>query len=384
MPSEIGIISYAHSKYGVLKEDTEELIKNGVNECLNNVEKGIDPKEVDWIIVSFVDNQFSNLHQAGTLAWECLGNPDAKGFRVEAACSSGSLAVYMARKMILADLAKNVLVIGFEKMSNLSTETVTMVLSRGSPPEERKIGITQPAAYALMAQEYMRKYKATEDDFALFSVKNHKNATKNPWAQFHREVTIEDVKNSRVIAPPIRLLHCSPISDGMAAILISGTPRKYTDTPIYIKGMGMGHDAFSVYKREDPAFLKASKIAADEAYKEADINPKQVDIAEVHDAFVTVEPMCYEALDFANKGEGCKLIREGVTTFDGQLPVNVSGGLKAKGHPIGATGIGMMIEIFLQIRGQARERQVKKNVDIGVVENHGGTGSVSIVTVLSR
>jgi len=380
----IGIVSYAHSNYGILKDDTEELIKKGIQECLNNTDKGIEPREIDMIIVSCVDNQFSNQHQTGTLAWEYLKNPNAKGFRVEAACSSGSLAVYIARKMILAGFANNILIVGFEKMSNLSTEIATMVLTRGSSPEERKVGITQPAAYALMAQEYMRKSGVTEDDFALISVKNHKNAMRNPWAHFHREVTIEDVKNSRFIAPPIRLLHCCPLSDGMAAILLSATPKKYTDTPVYIKGMGMGHDAFSSFRREDPTFLKASKIAADEAYKEAGITPSQVQIAEVHDAFVTVEPMCYEALGFAKKGEGYKLVRDGIVMFEGELPVNVSGGLKAKGHPVGATGIGMMVEIFLQIRGQAGERQVKDEVNIGVVENHGGTGSVSIVTVLSR
>jgi acetyl-CoA acetyltransferase len=147
--------------------------------------------------------------------------------------------------------------------------------------------------------------------------------------------------------------------------------------------MGMAHDAFSSFRREDPAFLLASKLAANEAYKEAGITPSQIDIAEVHDAFTPVEPMCYEALGLAERGEGYKLIREGRVMFHGDIPVNVSGGLKAKGHPVGATGIGMIVEQYLQLRGEAGERQVP-NVEIAVVENHGGTGSVSLVTVLTR
>jgi acetyl-CoA C-acetyltransferase len=383
MKKDVAIISYAHEKYGRLEMDTEEIIHKMVKEVLNNTDKGIYPSEIDWIIVSCVDNQFSNQHQTGTVAWEALGNKNARAFRVEAACCSGSMAVYLGREFIRRNIATNVLVIGFEKMSNVSTEIATGILMRGSSPEERRAGITQPAAYALMIQHYMKKYGATEEDFAMVSVKNHENALRNPWAHFHRKIAIEDVLNSRIIATPIRLLHCCPISDGAAAIILSGNPRKYTDAPVYITGMGMAHDAFSSFRREDPAFLLASKLAADEAYKEAEITPSQIDIAEVHDAFTPVEPMCYEALGLAERGEGYKLIREGRVMFHGDIPVNVSGGLKAKGHPVGATGIGMIVEQYLQLRGEAGERQVP-NVEIAVVENHGGTGSVSLVTVLTR
>ena len=380
---EVALVAYAHEKYGVLSESTEDLIGKMVRGALENVDKGMDAEEVDWVITSCVDNQFSEQHQTGTVAWEALGNPGAKAFRVEAACCSGSMAVYLARNLIRSGLARNVLVVGFEKMSAVSTLVATGVLMRGSSPEERRVGITQPASYSIMIQQYMSKYGATEEVFALVSVKNHENAMRNPWAHFHKKITVEDVLNSRLIAPPIRLFHCCPISDGAAAVIVSGDPKKYTDTPVYIAGMGMAHDAFSSFRRSDPAFLLASKLAADEAYKEAGITPKDIRVAEVHDAFTPVEPMCYEALGIAGRGEGYKLVREGVVMFDGAIPVNVSGGLKAKGHPVGATGIGMMVEIYLQLRGEAGERQVP-DVEVGVVENHGGTGSVSLVTVLRR
>lgn len=380
---EVGIVSYGHTKYGVLEEETPELIQTVMEQCLTGVEKNIDPKEIDLLITSCVDNQFSNQHQTGSLAWRYLKNPDAEAFRVEAACSSGSMAVYLARKMILAGYAKNALVVGFEKMSRVSTATATSVLIRGGSPEEIKLGITQPACYALMAQLYMQKYGATEDDYALASVKNHENALRNPWAHFHKRITVEEVKNSRIIASPIRLFHCCPISDGAAALLLSGEPKRYTDTPVYIKGMGLAHDTMGVFEREDPTSIAASKKAAEKVYKSANIGPKQVQLAEVHDAFTPAELMIYEALGFAKKGEGYKLVRDGVVTFDGALPVNVSGGLKAKGHPVGATGVGMMAEMFLQLRVEAGERQVPDS-EIGLIENHGGTGSVSVVTLLTR
>ncbi|TKJ25536.1 MAG: acetyl-CoA acetyltransferase [Hadesarchaea archaeon B3_Hades] len=380
---EVGIVSYGHTKFGVLEQDTPDLIKEAMDGCLKNVENGISPKEIDCVIVSCVDNAFSEQHQTGTLAWEYLGNPDAYGFKVESACVSGSIAIYRAKNMIERGEAKNVLVVGFEKMNKFGIDRITEFLTHGSSPEERKYGITQPGAYALLIRLYANKYDVTEDDWADISVKNHKNAFRNPWAHFHKDITKEGVMNSRMIADPIRLFHCSTISDGAASVLLSADPKKYTDTPVFIKGMGVAHDYLLAIEREDPTFLLCSKRAADQAYKEAGKSPKDVDIVEVHDAFTPVEPMCYEALGLAKKGEGAKLVREGVVMFDGSLPVNVSGGLKAKGHPVGATHVGTMVEMFLQLRGEAGERQVPDR-KTAIIEGHGGTGSVAIVSILER
>jgi len=379
----VGIVSYSHTKYGKLAEDIPTLLKNTIESAVSNVERGIDPSDIDLLVVSNVDNQFSNQHQIGTVALRYLQNRQAEAFRIEAACASGGMATYVAKQMIESGSARNALVVGVEKMTHLSTGVTTSILIRGGAPEEIKYGATQPAAYGFVAQLYMQKYGATEDDYALVAVKNHKNAMKNPWAQFHKEFTVEAVKNSTMIASPIRLLHCSPITDGATAILLSGEPKKYTDTPVYIRGMGVGYDTMGVFEREDPTFMLASKIASEKAYKSAKIEPKQVKVAEVHDAFSPAEIIACEAIGLAKKGDGYKLLREGRTMADGDMPVNVSGGLKAKGHPIGATGIGMIIEIYLQVRGQAGERQVP-DVEYGIVENHGGTGATSVVTVLGR
>lgn len=379
----VGIVSFSHTKYGKLVDDVPALLKNTIESTISNVDRGIDPSEIDLLVVSNVDNQFSNQHQIGTVALRYLGNQSAQAFRIEAACASGGMATYVAKQMIDAGSARNALVVGVEKMTHLSTGATTSILIRGGAPEEIKYGVTQPAAYAFSAQLYMEKYGATDDDYAMVAVKNHRNAMKNPWAQFHKEFTVEAVKNSTLIASPIRLLHCSPISDGAAALLLSREPRKYTDTPVYIEGMGIGYDTMGVFEREDPTFIMASKTAAEKAYKSAKIDPNRIQIAEVHDAFSPAEIMAYEALGFAKKGEGYKLLRSGRTMTDGDLPINVSGGLKAKGHPIGATGIGMIIEIYLQLLGKAGERQIP-NVERGLIENHGGTGATAVVTVLGR
>ncbi|KXB05070.1 hypothetical protein AKJ48_00390 [candidate division MSBL1 archaeon SCGC-AAA261O19] len=380
---EVGIASYGHTKYGVLEEDTPDLIKKVMDDCMNNVENGISPEEIDRIIISCVDNAFSEQHQTGTLGWEYLGNPDAFGFKVESACVSGSVAVYRGKKMIESGEAENVLVVGFEKMNKFSTDKVTEFLTHGSSPEERKYGVTQPGAYALLINLYAQKYDVTEEDWAEISVKNHENALRNPWAHFHKEITKEGVMDSRIIADPIRLFHCSTVSDGAASLLLSANPQEYTDTPVYIRGMGVGHDYLSVADREDPTFLLCSKRAADQAYEQAGKSPEDVDVAEVHDAFTPVEPLCYEAVGFAEKGEGAKLVREGTVMFDGSLPINTSGGLKAKGHPVGATHVGTMVEMYLQLRGEAGERQVP-DPETALIEGHGGTGSVAVVSVLGR
>lgn len=379
----VGIISFSHTKYGKLSEDIPTLLKSSIESAISSVDHGIDPSDIDLLLVSNLDNQFANQHQIGTVAWGYLGNPRAQAFRIEAACASGGMATYVAKQMIESGVARNALVVGVEKMTQLSTGTATSILIRGGAPEEINYGATQPAAYGFCAQLYMEKYGATEDDFALVTVKNHKNAMRNPWAQFHKEFTTEAVKNSAVIASPIRLLHCSPITDGAAALLLSGEPRKYTDTPVYIKGMSVAYDTMGVFQREDPTFIKASNVAAQTSYASAEMDPKDIQIAEVHDAFSPCEIMAYEALGFAKKGEGINLLRSGRTMADGDLPVNVSGGLKAKGHPVGATGVGMIVEVYLQLLGKAGERQVP-SVERGLVENHGGTGATAVVTVLGR
>lgn len=380
---KVGIASHGHLEFGVTEQDTRGLIEDAMDDCMNNVENGISPEEIDCVIVSCVDNAFSEQHQTGTIAWEKLGNPDAFNFKVESACISGSMAAYRGKKMIENGEAENVLVVGFEKMNKFGTDKVTEYLTHGSSPEERQYGITQPGAYALLVRLYDQKYEVTREDWAKISVKNHENALRNPWAHFQKDISVEEVMDSRMVADPIRLFHCSLVSDGAASLLLSSKPKEYTDTPVYIEGMGGAHDYLAVADRENPTTLLCSKKAADKAYDQSGKTPDDIDIAEVHDAFTPVEPLCYEAVGFAEKGEGHKLVRDETVMFDGELPVNVSGGLKAKGHPVGATHVGTLVEMFLQLRDEAGDKQVP-DVETALVEGHGGTGSVGLVTILGR
>jgi acetyl-CoA C-acetyltransferase len=198
-----------------------------------------------------------------------------------------------------------------------------------------------------------------------------------------RKVTVEDVLRSPYVSWPLKLYDCSLITDGAAALLVSGDPKRFTDTPVYIDGIGLAHDTAGVFEREDLTALKAISVAAKEAFDASGSTINDIDVLEVHDAFTVSELIAYEMLGLARRGEGAKLLREGVTTLSGSKPVNPSGGLKSKGHPVGATGVGMAAELFWQLRGEAGERQVK-GAERALMENHGGTGSTAVVAVLSR
>jgi acetyl-CoA C-acetyltransferase len=381
----VGVVGAYSLKYEARStKETHEMIREVAQGVLKTVDKGISPQDVDLIIVSNYSDSFGGILHTAPLVASYIGNMNATGFRVENACAAGTTAVFLAHKMLSGGFFKNALIVGFEKMSSVGIAAKSNeILMRTSAPEEYRVGAPFLSLYALMAREYMNRYGATEEDLALVAVKNHENATRNPLAQFQKKITVEDVLKSPYISTPLKLFDASPLSDGAVAVLLSSEPRKYTDTPVYISGISLKHDYPGVYQRKDMASLEAVRLAAQEAYKMSGYGPGKISVLEVHDAFTIAEIILYEMLGLAPKGEGYKLIREGVTAFAGSKPVNPSGGLKAKGHPIGATGVGMVAEIFWQLRGEAGARQVK-DAEVGLVENHGGTGATSVVIVFER
>lgn len=381
----VGIVGAFSTKYEARSQkEAHEMIREVATGVFKTVDKGMDPKEVDLIIVSNFSDNFGNITHTAPLVASYIGNVEARGFRVENACAAGGTAVFLAWQLLSSGAYRNALIVGFEKMSTQGvTAKVNEVLMRAASPEEYAVGAPFVALYALMAQEYMSRYGATEEDLALVAVKNHENATRNPLAQLQKKITVEDVLKSPYLSKPLKLMDSSPVSDGAVALLLSAEPRKYTDTPVYIRGAGLRHNSPSVHQRSDIASLSAAKRAAEDAYKISGTTPRDIGVFEVHDAFTISEIVLYEMLGLAGKGEGYKLIREGVTAFTGSKPVNPSGGLKAKGHPIGATGVGMVAEVYWQLRGEAGQRQVP-GVELGLVENHGGTGGTSVVLVLGR
>ncbi len=306
--------------------------------------------------------------------------------RVEGACASGGIAIREGIFSILSGQNEIVLVGGAEKMTDLLTDKVTTALMGAADQEwEAYYGLTFPGLYALIARRHMHDFGTTREQMAKVAVKNHHNATLNPIAQFSREITVEDVLNSPMIADPLTLLDCSPITDGAAAMILckAELAKKYTDNPVYIIGSGQASDTLALHSRKSLTTLEATVKAAREAYKQAGINPEDVDLAEVHDCFTIAEIVAIEDLGFCKKGEGGKLVEEGATEIGGRIPINTSGGLKAVGHPVGATGIKQAIEIVLQLRGEAGKRQVE-DAEIGLTHNVGGSGATAVVHIFSR
>jgi len=275
---------------------------------------------------------------------------------------------------------------GVEKMTHRTTPEVTEYLAMASDfPFEQWHGITFPGLYALMATAHMHKYGTTEEQMAMVAVKNHHNGSLNPKAHMQKEITLEQALSSRVVAWPLKLFDCSLITDGASCLILTKPElaKKFTDIPVHIIGSGHACDTIGLYERKELTTLNAGKLAGQEAYRMAKIKPKDVDVAEVHDCFTIAEIIAYEDLEFCEPGKGGKLIEEGTTQIDGQVSVNTSGGLKSKGHPVGATGTAQAYEMYLQLTDQAEKRQVK-NAEIGLSHNVGGSGATATVHIYRK
>ena len=292
-------------------------------------------------------------------------------------CAGGGVAFWVANRLGF----RNVLAVSGEKLvDNKSEMTVHWILSATERVIEQTEGMLFPVQNSLVWQQYMKKYKATMDDLALVAFKNHQNATLNPKAYYYkRPVTLEQIKNSPIVASPFRLLDCSLSVNGGAAVILT---KEKTD--IKVIGSGFATDYLLTFGREDPTHFKATRLAAKKAFEEAGVGPQQIQVAEVHDAFTSVELLSYEDLGFAEIGKGAELIRKGIVNLGGKLPVNTSGGLKAKGHPISVTGLAQIYEIVNQLRGKCGERQVKSIPKIGLCHNIGGTGGSVTVHILRK
>jgi acetyl-CoA C-acetyltransferase len=280
-------------------------------------------------------------------------------------------------------LSDVVMVGGVEKMTHRTTAEVTEYLAMASDyPFEQWHGITFPGLYALIATAHMHAYGTTERQLAMVGVKNHHNGSLNPKAQMQKEITLEAALSSRVVAWPLKLYDCSLITDGASCLILTKPElaKKYTDNPVQIVGSGQASDTIGLYERSSLTSLEAARVAAKQAYEMSGVKPEDVDVAEVHDCFTIAEIIAYEDLGFCEAGEGGKLLESGETGLGGRIPVNTSGGLKAKGHPVGATGTGQAYEIYLQLTGRADKRQVK-DADVGLTHNVGGSGATATVHV---
>ena len=365
------------TKFGELWDKSfTDLAKEATEKALGDSK--LNPSQIDAVYcANMLSGNLIGQNHLGAVITSILG-VNCPAYTVEAACASGGLAINLACQAIESGIYENVLVIGAEKMTDNTTAKVTSGLMGAASEEERRAGLTFPGLYALMAYAHIEKYGTTREQLAKVAVKNHANGLNNPIAQFHNRITVEKVLESTIVAAPLTLFDCSPITDGAAAVVLS---RSVKNNNVVITASQAATDKIGLSDRKSLTELLAVKIAAQKAYSQAGLKPQDIKVAEVHDCFTIAEIMAYEDLGFCSKGQGGKFIESGYSNLGGKIPVNTSGGLKACGHPVGATGIKQIIEVTRQLQGNAEKRQVK-NANIGLTHNVGGSGATAAIHIL--
>ena len=381
----VSIVGIGHGRFGVRSDASlRELTFEAVKACLDDA--GVSLKEVESMVTGIAGDEFSIALQPSAQVHDYIGFHPKPNFRVEGACATGSMALRTGWMNVASGLADLVLVVGVEKMTEVPTSVATDIMGRGGDATwEYPFGTTFPGYYAMIANAHMAEYGTTEEQMAMVAVKNHYYGSLNPLAHMQKKIDLEKALTSFTVAHPLKLFDCSLITDGAAAVLLASEERakSISKKPVWIVGLALGTDTMRITERESLTSIMAAREAAKVAYKMAGIGPADIDVATVHDCFTIAEIVAYEDLGFCEKGEGGKLIEAKETYVDGKIPVNVDGGLKSKGHPLGATGVSMAIEITKQLRGEAGERQVK-NAEIGLSHNVGGTGQVVAIHIFRR
>ena len=378
---KVCVIGAGSTKYGKLADSISDITIQASVEAIDSA--GIDPKEIKAGYISNVFGVADKQVHLGPVVMSNLGISERPSLSIESACGSGSVSFREAFANVAAGFYDVVLVTGVEKVTHTGTEWTTTYFSYCSDFfYEGQAGASFPGLFASMARAYLTEFKATEEDLAMVAVKNHENGFLNPKAHLRKKITIDDVMNSAVVASPLKLYDCCPFSDGASSVILCNEKFAKDHTKDYIRviGSGRGGSPAALQGREHLTIIPSTKIAAEAAYKMAGITPKDIDFAEVHDCFTIAEIVDTEDLGFFEKGKGVEGVREGQTARNGSIPINPSGGLKSKGHPIGATGVGQIVEVFDQLTGKAGERTIK-DAKIGLTQNFGATGASCAVHI---
>src|SRR5438034_3607912 len=352
------IVSAGLSKFG-RREGlyARELFAEAALAAFHRVED-LDPaKDIKAAFIGQMSEAYEHQAHTAPISASWAGLFPAPAMRIENACASSGSALRCGIMAIMSNLCDIVLVGGVEKMTNQPTPEVTGILATASDyPFEQWNGMTFPGLFALMATAHMHEYGTTEEQLAAVAVKNHKNGALNPKAHMQKEVSMEEVLKSRVVSWPLKLYDCSLITDGASCLILTKPKlaKKLTDNYVHIIGTGQAQDTFCLHERESLTTVKAAKTAGQEAYKMADVRPRDIDVAELHDCFTIAEIIGYEDLGFCRPGQGGKYVESGAASLKGTLPVNTSGGLKSKGHPVGATGTAQIHELYLQLSARGK------------------------------
>lgn len=377
----VAIIGASMTQFGQRESWIRGLLAEAGQACLADV--GIDGDELDHLYVSnMASGEFEGQTGIANAVAHDLDALGAYTARIDQTSSSGGAGVYSAWQSVASGASELTLLIGGEKMTHRTTAEATDVIASLTHPAEYKHGVTLPSFAGLTARRYLHEYDAPRESLAKVAVKNHRHGVDNPHAQFQKEVDLATVMESPIVADPLRLYDFCPITDGSAALLCcpESVASEYTDEYAVISGIGGATDTHVVHEREDPTVMGGVVDSGEIAYEQAGIGPDDIDVAELHDMFTILEFLQSEGLGFFEQGKGWKAVEDGVTDRDGELPINTSGGLKSKGHPLGASGVAQAYEIYQQLTGNAGPRQVE--AETGLACNVGGFGNCVITTIM--
>ena len=378
---DVAVIGASMTQFGQRDAWIQELLSEAGEECLDDA--GVEPGDVEHLYVSnMASGEFEGQTGVPNALAHDLSAMPAYTQRVDQTSSSGGAGIYAAWQSIASGASEMTLLVGGEKMTHRSTGEATDVIASLTHPVEYKHGVTLPSFAGLTARLYMDKFDAPRDSLAKVAVKNHGNGVRNPHAQFRKEIDVETALEAPMVADPLRLYDFCPITDGSAALMLCpvDVAKEYTDNYAVISGIGGATDTHVVHERSDPTTMAGVVESGKIAYEMAGLDPDDVEVAELHDMFTILEFLQMEGLGFAEKGTAWKQMDTGRTEIDGELPINTSGGLKSKGHPLGASGVAQGYEIYKQVIGEAGDRQV--DADVGLSCNVGGFGNCVITTIM--
>jgi acetyl-CoA C-acetyltransferase len=380
----VAIIGIGKTAFGAFPDqDLRSLAVEAGQKCLADAH--VSPSQVEaYYLGNFAGPSFVGQNHLAPYIAGAMGITGVPCTRFEAACASSGSAFYHAVSSVAAGLNDVALVAGVEKMTSQTTPKVTEILAgAGDTCGEVRAGATFPALFAMIARRHMYQYGTTREMMAAVAVKNHENGAKNPLAHMRKVITMEQALKGKPISEPLTVFDCSLISDGAAAVLIAPLERaaEFTDKPVKVLGIAQTSDYVALDQKDDITTFRAVSAAAQKAYKMAGVTAQDIQFAEVHDCFTIAEIIATEDLGFVKKGEGGPYALAGCTRLTGPLPINTSGGLKSKGHPVGATGVGQICDLVYQLRGEAGERQLARH-SLGLAQNLGGSGATAVVTIL--
>ncbi|MFN3706019.1 MAG: thiolase domain-containing protein [Thermoflexales bacterium] len=379
---DVSIIGIGQTKVG---EHWDKSLRELAFQALAAAMHDAQVERVDALYVgNMLSGELTGQEHLGALVADFAGLRGIEAMKIEAACGSGAAALRVGYIAVAGGLCDVVACIGVEKMTDKQGDIATSSLATAADADYEALhGLSFVGINALLMRRYMHEHGYRKEDFANFAINAHANATRNPYAMFPHPITAQQFAEAKPVADPINLLDSSPIADGAACVILAPTAiaREFTDKPVRVRAITVATDTVAVHDRRDPLYLEGAALSAQKAYAMAGVGPADIDLFELHDAFTIMSALSLEAAGFAQRGKGVALALDNAISLDGHIPITTMGGLKARGHPVGATGMYQIVEVAMQLRGEAGPNQVR-NARLGMAQNIGGSGATVITTIL--